>query len=132
VRAADEQLSRHFVLRHAGMTKDVHHHVELADLEVQRRELTAKRAHNRLFRSHQRNPVAEARIVPGEGAGFAHARSRGAVSTGSSAFFQAPKPPSICMTGSSPMSCAVLVANAERSPPAQKKMKVLPLAKIGL
>ena len=50
-------------------------------------------------------------------------------STGPPAFFQAPKPPSRCATGVSPMSCAVLVASAERQAPAQKNTNLLPLWK---
>ena len=53
-------------------------------------------------------------------------------STGRPAAFHAVKPPSMCLTGSSPMSCAVLVASAERQPPAQKNTKLLPEAKNGL
>ena len=45
------------------------------------------------------------------------------------AFFQAPRPPSRWATGIKPMSCAVLVASAERQAPAQKKMNLLPLWK---
>ena len=50
-------------------------------------------------------------------------------STGPPAFFQAPKPPSRWATGVRPMSCAVLVASAERQAPAQKKTNLLPLWK---
>ena len=50
-------------------------------------------------------------------------------STGPPAFFQAPKPPSRCATGVSPMSCAVLVASADRQAPAQKNTNLLPLWK---
>ena len=40
-------------------------------------------------------------------------------STGPPASRQAAKPPPICATGFSPMSCAVFAASAERMPPAQ-------------
>ena len=53
-------------------------------------------------------------------------------STGAPAFFQAPKPPSIWHTGVKPMSCAVLVASAERRPPAQKNTNLLPELKNSL
>ena len=49
--------------------------------------------------------------------------------TGPPAFFQALSPPSRWATGIRPMSCAVLVASAERQAPAQKKMNLLPLWK---
>ena len=45
--------------------------------------------------------------------------------TGPPAAFQAPKPPARWLTFSSPMSCTVFVASAERQPLAQKKTKRL-------
>ena len=46
-------------------------------------------------------------------------------SVGPPASFQALKPPSMCATGFSPMSWAVLAAKAERKPPAQKNTNFL-------
>src|SRR5512134_157002 len=53
-------------------------------------------------------------------------------STGSPAFFQALKPPSISQTGSSPICWAVSAASAERQAPLQKKTNSLPGAKTSL
>lgn len=52
--------------------------------------------------------------------------------TGAPAFFHAPKPPPICATGFSPISCAASAASAERQPPPQKKTKRRSCWKIGL
>ena len=53
-------------------------------------------------------------------------------STGSPAFFQAAKPPSISQTGSSPICWATSVASAERQAPLQKKTNSLPGEKTSL
>ena len=82
---------------------------------------------------------------PRPGRSFAGSRNAGTVakslshqafglgsSIGPPADFQAPKPPSMWATFSSPMSCAVFAARAERQPPAQKKMNRLGSANTGL
>src|SRR6185312_7158185 len=60
-----------------------------------------------------------------------HDRGLGA-STGPPALRQAPKPPSMCATFSSPISCAVFAASADRQPPAQKNTNRLSSANTGL
>ncbi len=56
------------------MAVDVHQHVELADLQLERRERPGQLAHHRALGAHQRDPVAEAGIVPGQGGRGCHAR----------------------------------------------------------
>ena len=53
------------VLRHAGMAVQVHEHVELGRLEVERRQPGGQRPFKHMAGARHRHPVAEARIVPG-------------------------------------------------------------------
>jgi len=49
------------------MAQNVHQHVKLADLEIERGQCAGEFTHHRAFSTHQRNPVAKTRIVPGQG-----------------------------------------------------------------
>ena len=96
-----------------------------ACLSGQAAALRATRTESRRTRETRRASAA----APGRCRGSSPTYLGSTFSTGPPAFFQAPKPPAMWATGVSPMSCAVLVASAERQAPAQKKMNLLPVWK---
>ena len=66
VGASDQQLARQIVLRHAGMPVEVHQHVELRRFQVERQQRRRQGALDGMAGARHRDPVAKARIVPGE------------------------------------------------------------------